>query len=248
MFAQWAVEVLKRLTSTVQPKIRLTYPVRLVADLLFAIAVFFCLNRRPVSNYNSAFWSQFLYFVQLFKVVYTLRFLLVELIFRELRTFFCFVSPVVSKLAIVRKWQTADPCVLKVVNLAFFLVFMILNLFIAYSIEWVVQSFWGWLRDVRVCGRRKFFLSNSMSISCCSKRRKQNKSPRYRIRAQRPKSTPPTQPFGRFWPKAEYRIRCVHPSCGTETSPKCTPLPVPEALPRGYRAFSMRTTRSGKNY
>lgn len=242
MFSQWAVEVLKRLTARVQPKIRLAHPVRFVADLLFAIAVFFCFNRRPIANYNASFWSQLLYLVQLFKVVYTLRFLLVELVFRELRTFFCFISPLVSKLAIVKKWQTADPCVLKVVNLAFFLLFIVLNLGIAYSLEWVACSFWGWLKESRRHGQNTFFLPKPLDVACNTKRRKQRKSARYRIRG-RPRSASYTRPLLRFWPRTGTGVHCVHPSVEGRSNASA-----PDPLPEGYRNFTMRTTRSGKNY
>ena len=247
MFSQWAVEVLKRLNARVRPKIPLANPVRFVADLLFAIAVFFCFNRRPIFNYNASFWTQLLYVVQLIKVVYTLRFLLVELVYRELRTFFCFISPVVSKLSIVRKWQTADPCVLKVVNLAFFLLFIFLNIAIACSIEWVAHSFWAWLKDSRRYGRSMLYLPKPLGFACGSKKRRHRRSARYRVRG-RPRSTsctrcPCTRPFLRFWPKTGSGARCVHPS-GEGSSKASTADP----LRQGYCSFITKTTRSGKNY
>ncbi|KAK7102841.1 hypothetical protein V1264_021006 [Littorina saxatilis] len=248
MFSQWAVEVLKRLTVRFQPKIQLAYPIRFIADLLFSFAVFLWLNRRPVSNYNLSYWSQLLYLVQLFKVVYTLRFLLVELVFRELRTFFCFINPLVTKLAIVRRWQSADPCVLKVVNMSFFLVFIGLNLFLAYGIEWMSRCIWSWLTTPRGCGTNLFYLPKPLVFSKLKKRRK-GRGKRYRIRGKTRSPSTKIASCG-FWSRIPLGTRSKSPSSrsSSATSSNQSGDTCADSLPKGYRGLSLRETRSGKNY
>lgn len=155
MFSQLVVEVVKRVDARFGPRLHFAYPARLLADVLFACSMFLFFNRRPLSCYGKLFWRHMLYFIQLIKVVYCLRFLLVELVFRELKTVFCLIKhyakPAFDSVGI---WQTSlSPCSLKFVYLVLYIIFIFLNIAIEHKLEQLI--FWLWKKY-----RKGFYMNN----------------------------------------------------------------------------------------
>ncbi|KAL8561007.1 hypothetical protein ACOMHN_050087 [Nucella lapillus] len=266
MFSEWVVEVLKLVLPRFQPaRARFAFPARFFADVLFAIFVFLCLNRRLLFRYRPSFWGQLLYIVQLFKVVFTLRFLLMELVFRELRTFFCFIRPVISKVSIMKQWQAADPCVLKVVNLAFFLVFMGLNFLIAYSIEKVLRWAWKCLKDSKRRKRLILYLRNPMDVEQLDDRpnfvwpirsppiphprpikKRRRKRRRFSVPRRPTRPTPPKGIVLEMWPVSRSAASASRSSLKSEEDPVTDTAD--SSTSGDSEDYVMRRTRSGKEY
>ncbi|KAK7496632.1 hypothetical protein BaRGS_00012039, partial [Batillaria attramentaria] len=188
MFSLWVSQTAKRFTAGLQPKLRFSSPLRLIADLLFSLFIFLTLNRRPLSNYGRSFWIQLAYLAQLLKVTYTLRFILVEIVFREMRTFFCLVNPFLARWSLVlQKWEGSSAlCPTKILNLVFSGIFVFLNVAIVLAIESTSKKLYKWFWTGKFPKEwdkyRAMPPPPPVVVKPVTRRRRSRRSGRYRIR------------------------------------------------------------------
>ena len=245
MFSQWAVGLLKRLLANLAPYVRQGQPVRALANGLFAVSVFCWFNRRPFSSYNTSFWSQLLYLVRLFKLVYLLRFLMVEMVFRQLKALFAYLSPLVIHLSVGKRLQADDSCLMKVVNLAFCLLFLCINVSVAFCAEWAIRVACGGLKTAGGWAR----VSWTTPVACTASQRRRQRQKRAKHRSRRsPRSSTATRSLFNFWPGRGQRFTNVHPTLSpsmgvASTSSSCSVGGAGEVTDR-----RVRRTRSGRQY
>jgi len=131
MFSQYAVLTLQKLVERFRPSIPLWHPVQLCSWIFIVLTFFLSVNRRPVEKFNLRYWKELFDLVQLFKVVFILRFLLIELVSQELNCVLKYFEPVIVNTVGKRTLSKAALCTVKVLHLATFVGFIVLNVVIA---------------------------------------------------------------------------------------------------------------------